>query len=265
MKRFFNKKIIFIAIFIIAMIIVYYVVQYLIGLGGNDSDFIEDNAINTSDFLDEENTDLNKNVIDNVDNEISNTNDIDDNEGKDDIEKETGIDTLKKIYVYVTGEVNSPGVVILDEGSRIVDAIEAAGGITNKANISKINLVYILEDSMKVNIPNDDDLKNDSNFEYVTLDSGDGINDFSNGNSSDDTSNYSSKNSSEKSNNFLIVNINTATQTELETLPGIGPSLALKIINYRTEKGKFNSIEDIKNVKGIGDSKFDDIKSYIVV
>ena len=62
-----------------------------------------------------------------------------------------------------------------------------------------------------------------------------------------------------------IVNINTATQTELETLPGIGPSLALKIIRYREENGKFNNIEDLKNVSGIGDNRFNDIKDYITV
>ena len=59
------------------------------------------------------------------------------------------------------------------------------------------------------------------------------------------------------------VNINIATQTEIETLPGIGPSTALKIINYRNEHGKFKNIEDIKNVSGIGDSKFENIKEYI--
>ena len=59
------------------------------------------------------------------------------------------------------------------------------------------------------------------------------------------------------------ININTATQSELETLPGIGPSTATKIINYRKENGRFNSIEDIKKVKGIGDSKFSQIKDLI--
>ena len=61
------------------------------------------------------------------------------------------------------------------------------------------------------------------------------------------------------------MNINTATQTELETLPGIGPSLALRIINYRKENGKFATIEDIKNVSGIGESKFENLKNYIIV
>ena len=62
-----------------------------------------------------------------------------------------------------------------------------------------------------------------------------------------------------------LVNINNATQTELETLPGIGPSTALKIISYRNENGQFSSIEDIKNVSGIGDNKFESIKDLICV
>ena len=156
----------------------------------------------------------------------------------------------KEIYIHITGEVNSPGVVVLNEGSRIVDAINAAGGTTTKADITKVNLVYVLEDGMKVNIPNKDDLKKEEIFEYITKGSGDEASEeMSTGNT----------NSGSKS----VVNINTATQTELETLPGIGPSLALKIINYRKENGKFTSIEQIKEVSGIGDSKFEELKKHI--
>ena len=158
----------------------------------------------------------------------------------------------KKIFIYITGEVINPGVVILNEGSRIVDAINAAGGTTSNANIKKVNLVFVLEDGMKVNIPNNSDLKSNADFEYITFNSGDGGNDV---NSESTKSNYSKSND--------IVNINTATQTELESLPGIGPSLALKIINYRKENGKFSSIDEIKNVSGIGDSKFEEMKKYI--
>jgi len=168
----------------------------------------------------------------------------------------------KKIYVYITGEVNVPGVVILNEGSRIVDAINAAGGTTAKANTSKVNLVYVLEDGMKVNIPNNNDLKNNTDFEYITMSSGDGAeSDYSSDNKEKDTGRE--EGSSYKK--YSIVNINTATQTELETLPGIGPSLALKIITYRKENGKFSSIDEIKNVSGIGESKFESLKSYITV
>ena len=186
--------------------------------------------------------------------------------------------TKNKIYVYITGEVNVPGVVILDEGSRIADAINAAGGTTAKANVTKVNLVYVLEDGMKVNIPNNAELKNNPNFEYITLNSGDGgKNDYrddgssgesysdgwGSGSGSDSGSGSVSGSGSYKK--YSVVNINTATQTELESLPGIGPSLALKIINYRKENGKFSSIEEIKSVSGIGDSKFEALKRFIVV
>ena len=187
--------------------------------------------------------------------------------------EEVAVIERSKIYVYITGEVNVPGVVVLNEGSRIVDAINAAGGTTAKADISKVNLVYVLDDGMKVNIPNSNDLKNNPNFEYITMNSGDGgdpphgsDNDVGvgNGGAGGGVSNQGSSNSS-SSKRFDIVNINTASQTELETLPGIGPSLALKIINYRKQNGKFSSIEQIKDVSGIGESKFENLKNYITI
>lgn len=173
-------------------------------------------------------------------------------------------DTRNKIYVYITGEVVVPGVVILDEGSRISDAINAAGGTTVNANVSKVNLVYVLQDGMKVNIPNNSDLKSNPNFEYITTASGDGRNDVSSNYGKGDSSGSGTSDGG-SSKRQEIVNINTASQTELESLPGIGPSLALKIINYRKENGKFSSIEDIKNVSGIGESKFEVLKEFIRV
>lgn len=93
-----------------------------------------------------------------------------------------------------------------------------------------------------------DTTENSQTEKYITT---------SSGISNDDTN-------TEKAQNTKI-NINTATQTQLETLPGIGPSTATKIITYRTETGKFKKIEDIKEVSGIGDSKFEKIKDYITV
>ena len=175
----------------------------------------------------------------------------------------------KKIYVYVTGEVNNPGVVILNKGSRITDAINAAGGTTSKANTTKVNLVYILEDGMKVNIPSKEEANNGSNFEYITKDSGEGAGDSNISNRSSSSVESSDRaeevGTTKKERSSSIVNINTATQTELETLPGIGPSTALKIINYRKETGKFSNIEELKNVNGIGDSKFETLKKFITV
>ena len=170
------------------------------------------------------------------------------------------IAVLSIIYIYITGEVKNPGIVKLNENSRIIDAINSAGGTTNNANISKINLAYVLKDGMKVNIPNKEDLKNNNNFDYITMSSGDGKND-----DIPESENSLSSKSDKSNTNKSVVNINTATQTELETLPGIGPSIALKIINYRNENGKFSSIDEIKNVSGIGDSKFENIKKYITV
>ena len=161
----------------------------------------------------------------------------------------------EKIYIYVTGEVNIPGVVILNKGSRISDAINAAGGVTNNANTTKINLVYVLEDGMKVRIPSNKELNNNSSFEYITTKSGEGANE--NIEKEEKTENKVNKKTTS------LVNINTATQTELETLPGIGPSIALKIINYRKENGKFSNVEELKNVNGIGENKFEAMKKYV--
>lgn len=145
------------------------------------------------------------------------------------------------IIVYICGEVKESKVLTLKENSRICDAIDEVGGLTENADLTNINLAYILEDGEKIYIP--------KKGEDVQI---------------ENTSNSSSQMSSYIYNSTKI-NINKATQTELETIPGIGPSSALKIINYREENGKFKSIEDIKNVSGIGDKKFESIKDYITV
>lgn len=171
-----------------------------------------------------------------------------------------------EIVVHITGAINSPGIIRLQEGSRIADAIEKADGITTSADLNKINLAYILEDAQKIYIPNKTDKsdveyilgENNQSVEGQKKQSSDAKFSSKNGNSpsSSNNSNKTSKTS---------VNLNSATQEELQNLPGIGPSTAIKISNYRNENGKFNSIEDIKNVKGIGDSKYEKIKDYIYV
>ena len=155
-------------------------------------------------------------------------------------------DEEELVIVHVTGEVKKPGVVRVKEGSRVEDIVKAAGGLTENADISNINLAYVVEDGTKIRIPSTDDEKQE---EYITQSIGEGII------------------MQEESNNSRssIVNINTANETELEELPGIGASIAGKIIEYRNKNGKFKSIEDIKNVTGIGDSKFEKIKSLIRV
>ena len=172
----------------------------------------------------------------------------------------------KNIYVHITGEVINPGVVIAKEGDRIQNVIEKAGGTTEKADLKGVNLAYKVEDGQKLNIPNIDEEKKENNVQE------------NNNNVKEDISeskNYITKSGgknviideekSETDKKNQKVNINTATQTELETLNGIGPSIASKIIKYRNEKGKFKKIEDIKNVSGIGEAKFKKIEADIVV
>ena len=154
---------------------------------------------------------------------------------------ETNEDTSHEIIIHITGCVQNPGIVTILEGSRIIDVISAAGGATSDADLSKINLAYIVSDAQKIHIPSTDDNLTESN--YITNSAGENI--------------------IESESNSPTININTASQSELETLPGIGPSTAIKIINHRTENGNFKKIDDIMNVPGIGESKFNSLKEYI--
>lgn len=261
MKKFLKNKKIFIAIIVILLSGLYIITNKAVKNYNNDI-ITEENA--SSDLSEEEMNVVTEDENDTKDNGENGEENADfQNEDESRTNQEQVSEEAEKIYVYVTGQVNIPGVVILNKGSRIADAINAAGGTTSKANTTKINLVYVLEDGMKVNVPSNDDLKKDSNFEYITKDSGEGAGDANNLNTDSNSSGTSSNTKRERISS--IVNINTATQTELETLPGIGPSTALKIINYRKENGKFSSIEDLKNVNGIGDNKFEALKKYITV
>lgn len=177
------------------------------------------------------------------------------------LQNETNIEQeqedISKIFIHVTGAVNNEGVVEIKEGSRIADAVDAANGFTEDADISQINLAYQLEDGQKIYIPriNDEKINGEEKVlkkEYITDEAGDDII------IEDETSNIKSK-EDEK------ININTAEQSELEEIPGVGKATAQKIIEYRELNGKFKTIEDIKNVSGIGDSKFENMKEKICV
>lgn len=150
------------------------------------------------------------------------------------------------IIVHVTGAIKKDGIIKAKQGDRIADVIEKAGGITEEADLSKVNLAYRVSDGQKIYIPsiNEKNLQTETE-EYITNEAGKNII------------------VEEEETNKEKVNINTATQTELETLSGIGPSTALKIINYRNENGKFKTKEDIKNVPGIGEQKYESIKENI--
>lgn len=151
---------------------------------------------------------------------------------------EEEITKSNSIKIHITGCVENEGIVALEEGARIADAIEVAGGLTLDANLENVNLAYQLQDGQKIKIPSNIDETDEIIQDEIIISNGI---------------------SKEK------ININTATQTELETITGIGPSTALKIIEYRTKNGKFKTIEDIKNISGIGEAKFESIKNEICV
>ena len=180
----------------------------------------------------------NENIAENINNEIN-------NQSGNQLVNE--IDKTEEIIIHIVGEVKKQGVVHLKQGDRIIDAIEKAGGETKNADLSQINLAYKLEDGQKIYIPN----KNEKIDEYITT---------SNGNNIMNENNNETKERKENK-----VNINTANQSELDSLPGIGPSIAQRIIEYREENGNFKRIEDLQNVKGIGDAKFSDIKDNVTV
>ena len=165
-------------------------------------------------------------------------------------EEKIGIANVKeKVIVHIIGEVNNPGVVTLDEGSRIIDAINVAGGKTEEADLSKINLAYVVEDGTQIYIPRINE--NLNQIEVISDGAGMGV-----------IMNDSKINEENKD---IKVNINTSNKEKLETLPGIGETTAQKIIDYREANGKFKTIEDIKNVSGIGEAKFESLKDKITV
>ncbi|WP_422444621.1 helix-hairpin-helix domain-containing protein [Thermoanaerobacterium sp. DL9XJH110] len=153
----------------------------------------------------------------------------------------------KKIMVYVTGAVKNPGVYTLEEGKRVKDAIEAAGGNLPEADLLRLNLAQKLRDEDKLYVPR--------------------VGEFPEGQEEPGGGNTGMAGATVGISSFSDnkININTADLVELDTLPGIGPTTAQKIIDYRNQNGPFKSIEEIKNVSGIGDKKFEEIKDKIKV
>ena len=155
----------------------------------------------------------------------------------------------KTIMVHVIGEVQKPGVVTLEEGARIIDAIELAGGKTEDSDLTKINLAYVIEDGVQIYVPRIGETTNEEN---IKKEAGEGII-------------FENFNQDETEKKTIKVNINTASLEKLQTLPGVGLSTAQKILDYKKEHGNFKNIEEIKNVSGIGETKFNSLKDYIIV
>ncbi len=145
--------------------------------------------------------------------------------------------TPGRIVVYVSGAVQAPGVYALPDGARVDDAIKAAGGPAADADLARVNLARRLHDEEQVYVPRLGETNPPVPPAGAT--------------GSDSTTGK--------------ININTATATELATLPGIGPALAQRIVEYRQAHGPFARIEDLKKVSGIGDKVFERIKDLITI
>lgn len=248
-----QKVIILCLVAIIFIIIFIFVYKYYYGDSSSLNEMEANEIANNAGF--DYNSDFDYNTDSGVEGDDTSSSNVagnvslSNNSSKDSAKSKFGVVTKDKmITVHVIGEVVSPGVVSLKEGSRIIDAINSCGGKTENADITKINLAYILEDGIQIYVPRlDDDI---DNVEYIREGAGE---------------NVISDNVVQDDKKSIKVNINTANLDKLQTLPGIGEAMAKRIIEYRTENGKFQSIEDIKNVSGIGDSKFEKIKEYIVI
>lgn len=174
------------------------------------------------------------------------------------------VEENEKIAIHITGEVQKTGIIYFKKGARIADAIKIAGGATKNANLNRVNLAYVLEDGQKIYIPNKKDKINKE--EYIISNSGENVMVEEGKNTgNNNTNNIKDRKNTNVKGVISKVNINLASQSDLETLPGIGPSLAQRILEYRKENGKFQKIEDIQNVKGIGDAKYNKIKDYLSI
>jgi len=151
--------------------------------------------------------------------------------------------TAEPLRVHVAGAVVRPGVYELGENSRVEDAVEAAGGFVVEADKNALNLAAHLEDGERLDIPYVAGFIPEETEGFVVI-----------------TEGTTSPLAGEE-----LVDINTASLEELDKLPGIGPTIAQRIIDYRTENGPFATIDDIVNVPGIGSATFDEIRDQITV
>ena len=184
-----------------------------------------------------------------------------------DVAKDTGVENTEKtenietndsqsFVVYVSGYVNNPGVYELSAGSRVIDAIDAAGGYSKEAYDNYLNLASLIADGQMIYVPSEEEIESGSIERGVASGAdGSGVGGVTGGNGGGNGGN--------SSDSGTLVNINQASKEELMTLPGIGESKADKIIAYREANGRFNSPEGIMEISGIKDGLYNKIKDKI--
>lgn len=198
---------------------------------------------------------------------LQNSKDI---ETTDDLEVSSHSEDADLIHIYIIGCVNNPGIITLKEGQLLYEAIEAAGGTTEDADLQNINMVYPLTENTMINIlPKNRETtnvkdENENNNKssvgsgvQIISDSGDAVLQFTGGNKANESRSTHSTNGK--------ININRASIDELDTLPGIGKATARDIVKYRENNGGYKKIEDIMRVPGIKEKRFEQIKDFITV
>ena len=219
-----NKKINIIVILISSFIIIG-TIAYKLNLNIQDEVYI---VSENEENIEEDNINIEKDYE---------TNNIENN-----IEYKNKENTISKnVTIYVSGEVNNPGIVTIESDKRLYDAVEKLGGVTENADLNRINLAIKINDEEHYIIPKIGEENIIS--QDISVNNIDTI----------------------KNEQTSKININTATIEELDNLPGVGEATANKILNYRQENGMFKSIEEIKNVNGIGEKKYVDIKDKICI
>jgi competence protein ComEA len=149
------------------------------------------------------------------------------------IVQEKVLETPVNLIINVAGKVNNPGVYQLPQGSRVIDAIKAAGNQRKGVDISDINLARLLVDGEQILVGSAKPSSGRTSVKKITTDN--------------------------------PLDINRATIAQLDTLPGIGPVTAQRIIDYRTKVGRINSVDELKKISGLGGAKFEEIKSLLRV
>jgi competence protein ComEA len=176
-----------------------------------------------------------------------------------------------EIKVYVTGEIKNPGIYTMQKEDRLNDVLEAAGGLTELADISQLDLAQRVRDEMHINIPKLSQttpvtptlaptatlaaLSNSSNAN-ITLPGG--------GTSAHSTTPSGANSGKINSDSGVKINLNTADINELTRLPGVGATLAQRLVDYRSQHGTFKSIEDLRHIQGFTRTVLDKIKDLIV-
>ena len=205
---------------------------------------------------------LDKNKELNIDNEIFS------------YEKEEDVkEKISEYKVDIKGAIANPGVYIGNDNTRVIDIIDMAGGLLENSDITVINLSKKVFDEMVIIIYTKEELEKmlngeEINYDNIITDKEILFPDIKNDaviEEETNTSNNESTKEESKTEEISIVNINTASIEELDSLPGIGSSKAQNIIDYRNINGKFGSIEEILNVNGIGTAIYEQIKTYITV